>query len=126
MILQYYVVDISTNCASFPLYIIFQCKFDCELERIQSAVSCHISRVEYFALLPFRPRISVGWLDAESDLTVLQACTTSVIYWLTRGVWSKVAVSAILIAFQVCHNNAVTFALKLKNYCRTAELVQLA
>ena len=88
----------------FFLYYIFQYKFDCELERIESAVSCHISRVEYifctFAL-SFQDQCR---LDVESDLTVLPACTTSVNDWLTRGVWSTVAVSAILIAFQVCHN----------------------
>ena len=94
-----------------PLYYIFQYKFDCELERIESAVSCHISRVEYIFCTFALSSQDQCRLDVESDLTVLPACTTSVNDWLTRGVWSTVAVSAILIAFQVCHNNMQSLSL---------------
>ena len=40
-------------------------------------------------------------LDVESGQTDLQSCSKSVNDWLTRGVWSAVAMSAILMAFQV-------------------------
>ena len=42
-------------------------------------------------------------LDVESGQTDLQLCSKSVNDWLTRGVWSAVAVSAILMAFQVIY-----------------------
>jgi hypothetical protein len=68
----------TTDCRTFDTIVY---KFDCKLERIESSDQCR--------------------LDVESDLTDLQACTTSVNDWLTKGVWSTVAVSAILIAFQL-------------------------
>ena len=96
---------LALNVHIFLSLYISQYKFDCKLERIESSVSCHISRVEYFALLLSSQ--DQCRLDVESDLTDLQACTTSVNDWLTKGVWSTVAVSAILIAFQVCHVHVI-------------------
>ena len=55
-------------------------------------------------------------LDVESGQTDLQSCSKSVNDWLTRGVWSAVAMSAILMAFQVIYLSQSTIYLYLSIY----------